>query len=327
MQPAGSRSGAGTGRRVYRTESRPVIPSIVLLGNLLVDDVVLADGTTRMGQPGGALLYGALGATVWESRPGLVSVLGDDYPAQVLEKLQQRGVDLTGVHPLGRSGVRTWLLYEGDVRHLIHRLGCPTHEEVSPWPALIPSEWGAARAFHLAPMPFDVQRGLLTALCGHRPAFVSIDPHLPVTEETLHQWREALAHADAFFPGEDELQLEGAHVNPHQALPRLANGRLRFVVFKRGPKGGILYDAHDERFYSWDARTAAVVDQTGAGDAFGVGLILAHLEGLPIEACLQRAVVTASFAVAGWGPEALLAATRADAEARLGHWYGSEAHR
>ena len=94
-----------------------------------------------------------------------------------------------------------------------------------------------------------------------------------------------------------------------------------------GAKGGILYDAHDERFYSWDARTAAVVDQTGAGDAFGVGLILAHLEGLPIEACLQRAVVTASFAVEGWGPEALLAATRADAEARLRQWYGSEAQR
>ena len=80
-------------------------------------------------------------------------------------------------------------------------------------------------------------------------------------------------------------------------------------------------------FTRWDARTAAVVDQTGAGDAFGVGLILAHLEGLPIEACLQRAVVTASFAVAGWGPEALLAATRADAEARLRQWYGGEGQR
>ena len=68
-----------------------MIPSIVLLGNLLVDDVVLADGTTRLGQPGGALLYGALAATLWESRPGLVSVLGDDYPARVLEQLQQRG--------------------------------------------------------------------------------------------------------------------------------------------------------------------------------------------------------------------------------------------
>jgi len=301
-----------------------VIPSIVLLGNLLVDDVVLADGTTRMGQPGGAILYGALGATVWESRPGLVSVRGDDYPAEVLEQLQQRGVDLTGVHPLGRNGVRTWLLYEGQVRRLIHRLGCPTHEEVSPRPALIPAGWSAARAFHLAPMPFDVQRALLTSLRALRPAFVSIDPHLAVTEETLPEWREALADADVFLPGEDELLLDGAGANPHRALRRLVNGRLRFVVFKRGAKGGLLYDAHNDRFCSWDARTAAVVDQTGAGDAFGVGLVLAHLEGLPIEACLRRAVVTASFAVAGWGPEALLAATRAEAEARLDQWYGTE---
>jgi len=304
-----------------------VIPSIVLLGNLLVDDVVLTDGTTRMGQAGGALLYGALGATLWESRPGLVSVLGDDYPAQALEKLQQRGVDLAGVQPLGRSGVRTWLLYEGDARRLIHRLGCPTHEEVSPSPALIPSEWTAARAFHLAPMPFDVQRELLTALRAHRPAFISVDPHLPVTEETLPEWRRALADADAFFPGEDELLLDGAHADPHRVLPRLVSGRLRFVVFKRGARGGVLYDAHDERFYSWDARSVVVVDQTGAGDAFGAGLILAHLEGLPVEACLQRAVVTASFAVAGWGPEALLAATRAEAEARVRQWYGREGAR
>jgi sugar/nucleoside kinase (ribokinase family) len=301
-----------------------VIPAIVLLGNLLVDDVVFADGTTRMGQPGGALLYGALGATLWDSRPGLVSVVGDDYPAHVLEQLQQRGVDLTGVHCLGRPGVRTWLLYEGQVRRLIHRIGCPTHEEVSPTPALIPSEWSAARAFHLAPMPFALQRALLTALRARAGAFVSIDPHRAVTEETLDEWREALADCDALFLSADELLLEGAHADPQRALPRLVNGRLRLVVFKRGANGGILYDAHDERFYSWDARAAAVVDQTGAGDAFGVGLALAYVDGLPIEACLQRAVVTASFAVEGWGPDALLAATRADVEARLRRWYGNE---
>jgi ribokinase len=303
------------------------MPSIVLLGNLLVDDVVFADGTTRMGQPGGALLYGALGATLWASPPGLVSVVGDDYPVQVLDKLRQRGVDLDGVHPLGRSGVRTWLLYEGHVRRLIHRLGCPTHEEVSPGPTLIPSGWSSAPAFHLAPMPFEVQRTLLTAVRAYGSAFVSIDPHRPVTEETLPEWREALADADAFFPGEDELLLDGVQAHPQRTLPRLINGRLRFVVFKRGARGGILYDAHDDRFYSWNARVDAVIDQTGAGDAFGIGFVLAHLDGLPIETSLQRAVVSASFAIAGWGPETLLAATRADADARLRDWYGDESSR
>ena len=195
-----------------------MLPSIVLLGNLLVDDVVFADGTTRMAQPGGALLYGALGAALWGARPGLVSVLGDDYPAQVLERLQQRGVDLSGVHTLGRPGVRTWLLYEGQVRRLIHRLGCPTHAEVSPTPERVPPAWSGARAFHLAPMPFEVQRAVLPALRPTNPVpFVSIDPHHPVTEETLDDWRDALADADAFFPGEDELLLEGAQTDPHRA--------------------------------------------------------------------------------------------------------------
>jgi sugar/nucleoside kinase (ribokinase family) len=299
-----------------------VIPSIVLLGNLLVDDVVLGDGTTRMGQPGGSLLYNALGATLWNSRVGLVSVVGNDYPAWALERLQQRGVDLSGVRPLGRPGVRTWLLHEAHVRRLIHRLGCPTHEAVSPRAEFIPHEWSTARAFHIAPMPLDVQRTLLAAVRGQGSAFVSIDPLRPVTEETLDDWRQVLADADAFFPGEDELLIEGVGTNPQQVLPRLVSGRLRFVVFKRGADGGILYDAHHERFHCWDGRVDNVVDQTGAGDAFAIGLILAHFEGLPIEVSLQRAVVTASFALAGWGPDALLAATRADAEARLRQWYG-----
>src|SRR5206468_580223 len=159
VQSAGPRRSCHAGSRVCQAECRPLTtPSIVLLGNLLVDDVVLPDGTTHMGQAGGALLYAAVAATLWDARPGLVSVVGDDYPADVLQALEQRGSDLSGVHPLGRPGVRTWLLYEGHVRRLIHRSGCPTHEEVSPQPTLIPSKWRGAPAFHLAPMPFVVQR-------------------------------------------------------------------------------------------------------------------------------------------------------------------------
>jgi sugar/nucleoside kinase (ribokinase family) len=302
-------------------------PSIVLLGNLLVDDVVLANGATRMGQAGGALLYCALGATLWGARPGLVSVAGDDYPAEMLQALQQRGADLAGVHALGRAGVRTWLLYEGQERRLIHRLGCPTHEQVSPHPGLIPADWSGAPAFHLAPMPAGVQRTLVASLRGDPRRFVSLDPHLAVTDETLHEWRAVLADVDAFFPGEDELLLAGAQTNPELALPRLVSGHLRFVVFKRGAKGGILYDARSGCFHQWKARGDMVVDPTGAGDAFSVAFVLAHLEGLSVDACLHRAVVTASLAVEGWGSEALLAATKVEANARLRRWYPSEVAR
>ena len=295
-------------------------PSLVLLGNLLVDDIVLPDGSTRMGQPGGAIMYGSLGAAVWGTHVGCVSLVGTDYPVTMLDALDKRRIDLTGVHRLAGPGVRTWLLYEGHLRRLIHRIGCPTHEQVSPGPEHIPRAWQSAPAFHLAPMPFTVQRRVLASLTTNSNCFVSVDPHLPITDETLEDWRQALADADAFFPSEDELLLEETDVAPQRVLPRLATGRLRFIVFKQAAKGGILYDAREDRFHRWLGRATQVIDPTGAGDAFAAGFVSAHLEGLPVTACLDRGVASASFAIEALGAASLLEATRTDADARLRQW-------
>jgi cytidine kinase len=302
-----------------------VTPSVVFLGNLLVDDIVFPDGSTRMGEPGGAVMYGALGAALWGTRVGCVSLVGTDYPATMLDALERRGVDLAGLHRLGGPGARTWLLYEGHSRRLIHRLGRPTHEQVSPGPEHIPRAWQSAPAFHLAPMPFSLQRRVLASLASNPNRFVSVDPHLPITEDTLGEWRQALADADAFFPSEDELLLEDTQLDPERVLPRLATGRLRFIVFKQAARGGILYDVREDRFHRWLGRAMKVVDPTGAGDAFAAGFISAYLEGLPVAACLERAAVTASFAIEALGAASLLEATRADADARIGRWSAAEA--
>jgi sugar/nucleoside kinase (ribokinase family) len=169
-------------------------------------------------------------------------------------------------------------------------------------------------------MPFGVQRRVLASLASNASSFVSIDPHLPITGETLDDWRRALAEADAFFPSEDELLLEETDVDPRRVLPRLATGRLRFIVLKQAARGGILYDAHEDRFHRWLGRAAKVVDPTGAGDAFAAGFISAHLEGLPVEGCLDRGVVSASFAIEAPGAASLLEATRTEADARIRQW-------
>jgi sugar/nucleoside kinase (ribokinase family) len=312
-----------------------VTPDLVLLGNLLVDDVVFADGRTRMGQPGGAMLYAALAASLWGLRIGCVSLLGDDYPGAALDALRARGVSLDGVHPLHRNGVRTWLLYEDQIRRVIHRLGCPSHEAVSPGPDHVPAAWRAARAFHLAPMPFETQAALVRAIRARespeRPAHVSLDPHLPITPETLPRYRTLLADVDAFFPSDDELLLPEAERDPAGTLASLdpaelgAPGRLRFVAWKRGEQGGTLFDARTQRAHEWPARATRVEDPTGAGDAFMAGFVSAQLERQEVERdvverALARGVVSASFAIEAWGPDGLLAATPETAQARLAAW-------
>jgi sugar/nucleoside kinase (ribokinase family) len=298
-------------------------PDLVLLGNLLVDDVVFPDGRTRMAQPGGAILYASLAAALWGARVGCVSLRGDDYPPPALDALEARGVSLDGVHPLGGNGVRTWLLYEGDIRRVIHRLGCPSHEAVSPGPAHVPAAWRQARAFHLAPMPLAIQRELVAAIRGWErpgsPAHISLDPHVPLDEATFDDWRSLLSNVDVFLPSDDEMRWQPA-VPDASAFSRLASGRLRHVLWKRGASGGTMYDARDGSVRTWRAAGPPVEDPTGAGDAFMAGFVTATLEGAEPAEALQRAAVTAGFAIQSWGPDGLLGAGRDAAATRLASW-------
>ena len=156
---------------------------------------------------------------------------------------------------------------------------------------------------------------------------MSLDPHEPVREDNLAAWREVLANVDALFVGEDEMQLPSAAEDPRAALRALASGRLRFVVFKRGSRGGILYDARERAFLEWPPVPRLSGDPTGAGDAFAGGFLAAIVQGRTLESALDQAIVSASFALEDWGAAGLLAATREEAGRRRREWLGSGAER
>ncbi len=293
-------------------------PDLVVLGNLLVDDVVFPDGRTRFGQPGGACLYLALGAALWGLEVGIVSVGGDDYPAPTLGALAARGVDLRGVRPLGGPGLRTWLLYEGARRRVVHRLEGPSHAEVSPAPVDVPEAWRSAPALHLAPMPLEVQARLVEAIDGWQTASVSLDPYELLTPATLPALEPVLSRVDALFLSEDELEL-GRPESRDAALRSLLRGRLKAVAFKRGARGGVL--ARAGRLLEWEPRSTEVADPTGAGDAFAAGVLAGWRRGEPDESALARGVVTASFAIEAWGADGLLRATPEAAARRLRDWF------
>ncbi len=298
---------------------------LVVVANLLVDDIVFPDGRTLMGEPGGAALYFSLAASLWGASVGVASVRGDDYPAAALDQLAARGVDLSGVRRLDGPGVRTWLLYEERARRVIHRLGCPTHVEVSPRFEDLPAHYLGARAIHLAPMPFDSQSALIAGLSEHRGAAVSLDPHEPIRDDNLAAWRPVLAQTDALFVSEEEVQLAGTAADPLAALRGLSGGRLRLVAYKRGRKGGILYDARERTFIEWPPVPRLSGDPTGAGDAFAGGFLAAVVAGKPLPEALDQGIVSASFALEDWGARGLIAATREEARRRLREWLGSGA--
>jgi hypothetical protein len=176
-------------------------------------------------------------------------------------------------------------------------------------------------------MPFDTQAALVRAIRAwespERPAFISLDPHLPITPDTVARHRTLLAEVDAFFPSDDEMLLPDATRDPAGVLASLdpaepgAPRRLRFVAWKRGARGGTLYDARTKRAHDWAPRATRVEDPTGAGDAFMAGFVSAQWESDDVERALRRGIVTASFAIEAWGADGLLAATPETVRARL----------
>jgi sugar/nucleoside kinase (ribokinase family) len=295
----------------------------VVIGNLLIDDVVFPDGRTLMGEPGGASLHMSLSAALWGARVAVVSVRGEDYPAAGLEAMAHRGIDLSGVRVLDGPGLRTWLLYEATRRRVVHHLERPSHEDVSPEPRDVPTHCLDARAFHIAPMPLTRQRALVEALAPRHEAGLSIDPHEPVTEQNLGAWREVLAHADMFFVSEDEMRLDGVEADPRAALRRLAGGRLRFVAFKRGVRGGILFDAKAGTFMDWPPVPRLTGDPTGAGDSFAGGFLAAVLAGATVQDALDQGSISVSFCLEDWGARSLMHAMPAEAQRRKKEWLGA----
>jgi cytidine kinase len=302
-------------------------PDLVFLGNLLVDDIVLHDGRTLMGEPGGAVLNAALAANLWGARVGLVSVVGTDYPCAALETMAERGIDLMGLRELSGPGGRAWLLYEAAVRRVIVHLDCPTHEEVSPVLADIPESYLCARAFHLAPMPFGRQHELAAGVFAkvkvdspQRQPLVSLDPYELMTDGNLAEWPKVLANIDAFFPSEDEVRISG---DAASVLRKIAGQRLRLVALKRGIRGGELLDLHSGNVSSWTSRADKTVDATGAGDAFVGGFLAGWLEYGEAVRAIEQGIVATSFAIEDWGARGLLAATPQQARARWQEWFGS----
>lgn len=283
---------------------------LVVLGNLIVDDIVYQDGSTRMGQPGGACLYMGLAAPLWGLSVGLSSVVGSDYPSEALDALAERGIDLTGIRSISGPGLRTWLLYEGDVRRVVHRLEGANHRTASPTISDFPTEWHP-RAIHLAPMPIDHQKTLIHDLRKRfgKEIILSLDPFELLTEENLGDWRDLVSEIDLLFLSEDELPSILQQSDPVPMLQRIIPKSLNALIFKRGGRGGLaLYD-RGSQILEWTAQKVEVKDTTGAGDSFTVGVLAALLQNQTLQRALESGAVSASVAVEGHGATGLLQAT------------------
>lgn len=288
-----------------------------VLGNICIDDLVYADGSTLWRVPGGNAVYAGLGMAVWGERPEIVAPVGPEYPTATLGDR----VDLTHCRALDRT-LRDWGLYEDDgSRTFVFRAQTRNWREFCP--TLADIERVAGSYVHLAPMPTKLQIAFSQTLRerGVKLVSVDIDDHelVPVSERDREEWVSFLANVDLFFPSRQDVEalLPGRSMPDALRLLRELAPGVALLAIKQGADGLIAHAAGEREYFSLPTVAELVVDATGAGDAFSGGAICGYARtGSAFEAALWGSV-SASFAVASPGPAALVAAVREEADSRL----------
>ena len=65
-------------------------PKLVNLGNVTIDDVVIYDGTIRMGCLGGDVIYSTAAARLYIDRIDMIAPVGSDYPEENILVVEER---------------------------------------------------------------------------------------------------------------------------------------------------------------------------------------------------------------------------------------------
>ena len=278
-------------------------PSVVVLGQLSIDDVVLPDGRTSMASCGGDATYAALSASLWTAPIGVVAPAGFDFPPPHLERLRELKLDLAGVKARPGTAIRYWVVYEADGRRRwLERSPESAFVETAPTPDDVPAQFRHSGAYHIAAMPLDAVEPLVAAIRAWSPdAVLTLDTHEDEVAGFQDRIVALLPQVTVFIPSREEVATWFGWDDPIRAIRELGRLGQRATVIKMGADGSLVYDAGTGRLTKVGLAPGPVVDVTGAGDAFCGSLVAGLALGDDPVRAAARGAAGASLAIGDFG--------------------------
>ncbi|HEY3775674.1 MAG TPA: PfkB family carbohydrate kinase [Solirubrobacteraceae bacterium] len=299
-------------------------PRVIVVGNVTVEDVVHPDGTTNMAAVGGNSIYASLGARLWSERVGVVARLGEDVVEATRRALAPSGVE-DGTTPASGPASRYWVLYEADgTRRYVSRTPTERYLELVPRPEHLPHAWLMAEPaplLHLAAMPLAAAEEIVATVRAVAPAVtITLDTHEDWTHDMKARVLALAGQVDCFVPSREELARLLGYDDPVRAIGEVSgrDDAPPLLVVKLGADGSLIWQRDQPDAVKVEAPAAdAVIDVTGAGDAFCGGLAAGLAAGLDAVEAARRGAVSASLAIEGFGSLRLAAVAPEDAATRL----------
>ncbi len=290
-------------------------PAVLVVGSVALDDI-----ETPFGREddvlGGTAVYFSAAASLF-ARVQLVGIVGDDYPLEKLDFLEERGVDFSGLVRHDGESFRWGGRYHYDMNTrdtTYTKLG--VFAEFRPE---LPAPFRTAPVVFLGNIDPALQLRVLDQV--EAPRLIACDTMNYWIEGAGGPLREVIERADMITLNDEEARELAQDSNLARAARWIQGLGPRIVVVKKGEHGAMLF-ADDAIFFSPGYPLEDVVDPTGAGDAFAGGMLgfLARVRRLD-SMSLRRAVVygcaLGSFACESFGPTRLIDLSPEEVEERV----------
>lgn len=268
---------------------------------------------------GGAATYICYSAANFENQVQLVSVIGNDFPQDVVKDLQSRNVDTEGLQFKEDEKSFHWSgKYHTDMNH---RDTLATELNVlETFNPVLPESYKNSEFVMLGNLAPQVQKQVLDQMTT-KPKLVVMDTMNFWMDIAMDALKETIAMVDVLVINDEEArQLSGEYSLLKASKVIRAMGP-KFLIIKKGEHGALLFEG-DKIFSAPALPLADVFDPTGAGDTFAGGFIgyLAESGDTSFEN-MKRAIIygsaLASYCCEKFGPQRLQELTTEELNSRL----------
>ena len=291
---------------------------LVTVGSVAFDAIESPFGKTDK-IVGGAGTFITLASSFFVKEQGIISVVGDDFPASTVENMKAKGIDIQGIQI--KAGEKTFFWsgrYHNDMNSrdtLVTELNVLEH-----FNPIVPQAFQGADYLMLGNLSPQVQRMVIERM-EKRPKLIAMDTMNFWMDIALEELKKTMALVDVLIINDEEArQLSGVYSLVKAAKVIRAMGP-QIVIIKKGEHGALLF--HEENmFFAPALPLEDVFDPTGAGDTFAGGFMgyIAATDDFSFEN-MKRAIIAgsalASFCVEKFGTQRLLELTKEELNARI----------
>jgi len=299
-------------------EKDEVTPSILVVGTVAFDEIETPFGKTGK-IVGGAATYISLAASYFVKKINMVSVVGDDFPNDVIKSFHKRGISTEGLQILKNQKSFFWKgRYHLDMNNrdtLVTELNV-----LADFNPIVPNSYQGSDFLMLGNLTPMVQKNVIKQM-KKRPKLIVMDTMNFWIESARKDLDEVIGMVDVLTVNDAEArELSGEFSLVKAAKKILAMGP-KYLIIKKGEHGALLFH-EDNVFFAPALPLEDVFDPTGAGDTFAGGFIgyVAQTEDISYEN-MKRAIIfgsaLASFCVERFGTERLMELKEEEIDKRL----------